>query len=75
MALSTVGSQCAAPGRTVDQAELVGPEWQLPYGGRARASMAFHAEFAHAHGERVRISPREDLGLHTARHQSVITEW
>ncbi|MCX5336147.1 MULTISPECIES: PDR/VanB family oxidoreductase [unclassified Streptomyces] len=47
----------------VQQAELLGAEWQLLYGGRTRASMAFHEELTAAHGERVHIAPQDEVGL------------
>jgi ferredoxin-NADP reductase len=39
-----------------------GADWQLLYGGRRRASMAFLDELA-AYGERVRIYPEDEEGL------------
>ena len=47
----------------VHQAELLGLDWQLLYGGRTRSSMAFHEELTAAHGERVHIVPQDELGL------------
>jgi ferredoxin-NADP reductase len=44
------------------QADLVGAEWELLYGGRRRASMAFLDELA-AYGDRVRIVPQDECGL------------
>jgi ferredoxin-NADP reductase len=46
----------------VHQADLVGAEWQLLYGGRRRASMAFLDELA-GYGDRVRVHPQDELGL------------
>lgn len=46
----------------VHQAELLGAEWQLLYGGRTRTSMAFHDELAR-HGDRVRVVPGDEHGL------------
>ncbi|MFI5805080.1 PDR/VanB family oxidoreductase [Streptomyces sp. NPDC051561] len=46
----------------VRQAELLGTEWELVYGGRSRDSMAFGAEVA-AYGERVRVVPQDECGL------------
>jgi ferredoxin-NADP reductase len=40
----------------------VGADWQLLYGGRRRASMAFLDELA-AYGNRVRICPEDEEGL------------
>jgi ferredoxin-NADP reductase len=39
-----------------------GAEWELHYGGRTRASMAFLAELA-PHGDRVRLHPQDEVGL------------
>ncbi|MER5791898.1 PDR/VanB family oxidoreductase [Streptomyces sp. NPDC001980] len=47
----------------IHQAELLGTEWQLLYGGRARASMAFAGELSAGYGERVHIVPQDDCGL------------
>ncbi|MFJ4422385.1 PDR/VanB family oxidoreductase [Streptomyces bobili] len=47
----------------IRQAELVGAEWHLLYGGRTRASMAFHADLTHTYGERVRVRPQDEFGL------------
>jgi ferredoxin-NADP reductase len=46
----------------IHQADLVGADWQLLYGGRRRASMAFLDELA-GYGDRVRIHPQDELGL------------
>ncbi len=47
----------------VRQAELLGADWQLLYGGRTRASMAFREELAETYGERVHVVPQDELGL------------
>ncbi|NUP14525.1 MAG: oxidoreductase [Streptomyces sp.] len=47
----------------IRQAEVVGADWQLLYGGRTRASMAFHSDLADAYGERVHVSPQDECGL------------
>ncbi|MGY0064278.1 PDR/VanB family oxidoreductase [Streptomyces sp. LZ34] len=47
----------------VRQAELLGVDWQLLYGGRTRASMAFREELTAAYGDRVHIVPQDELGL------------
>ncbi|MGW3447199.1 PDR/VanB family oxidoreductase [Streptomyces sp. NPDC001076] len=47
----------------VRQAELLGADWQLLYGGRTRSSMAFRAELTEAYGERVHVVPQDELGL------------
>ena len=46
----------------IHQADLVGADWQLLYGGRRRASMAFLDELA-GYGDRVRIHPQDEYGL------------
>jgi cytochrome P450/ferredoxin-NADP reductase len=43
-------------------AEAAGAEWELVYGGRRRASMAFLDELA-AYGDRVSIRPQDETGL------------
>nr|WP_271211753.1 PDR/VanB family oxidoreductase [Rhodococcus wratislaviensis]GLK37938.1 ferredoxin [Rhodococcus wratislaviensis] len=45
----------------VRQAELMGIDWQLLYGGRTRRSMAFRDELA-AYGDRVSVVPRDEQG-------------
>ncbi|MFJ9173594.1 PDR/VanB family oxidoreductase [Streptomyces sp. NPDC102360] len=45
------------------QAELLGLDWQLLYGGRTRPSMAFRAELLAAHGGRVHVVPQDEEGL------------
>ncbi|MFI7501728.1 PDR/VanB family oxidoreductase [Streptomyces sp. NPDC049687] len=47
----------------IHQAELLGADWRLLYGGRTRAAMAFHEELSAAYGERVHIVPRDECGL------------
>ncbi|MCL6732148.1 PDR/VanB family oxidoreductase [Streptomyces neyagawaensis] len=47
----------------IHQAELIGADWQLLYGGRSRASMALREELSAAHGDRVHISPQDECGL------------
>ncbi|WP_241175824.1 PDR/VanB family oxidoreductase [Modestobacter sp. KNN46-3] len=44
------------------QAELLGADWRLLYGGRQRSSMAFLDELA-AHGDRVQVCPQDEHGL------------
>ncbi|MFI1371986.1 PDR/VanB family oxidoreductase [Streptomyces longwoodensis] len=46
----------------IRQADVTGTDWQLLYGGRTRASMAFQADLVEAHGERVHIRPRDECG-------------
>jgi ferredoxin-NADP reductase len=46
----------------IRQADLVGADWQLLYGGRCRSSMAFLDELAR-HGDRVRLHPQDERGL------------
>jgi cytochrome P450/ferredoxin-NADP reductase len=43
-------------------AEAAGAEWELVYGGRQRASMAFLDELA-AYGDRVSVRPQDETGL------------
>jgi ferredoxin-NADP reductase len=44
------------------QAELLGADWRLLYGGRTRTSMAFLDELA-PYGDRVQVVPHDELGL------------
>jgi ferredoxin-NADP reductase len=46
----------------VAQAELLGADWRLLYGGRRRASMAFLDELG-AYRERVHVVPQDEFGL------------
>jgi len=46
----------------IAQADVLGAEWRLLYGGRRRASMAFLDELA-AHGDRVQAVPQDEHGL------------
>jgi ferredoxin-NADP reductase len=46
----------------VHQAALLGADWQLLYGGRRRASMAFLDQLA-GYGDRVRLVPQDEQGL------------
>jgi ferredoxin-NADP reductase len=46
----------------IRQADLLGADWNLLYGGRRRRSMAFRDELA-AYGDRVRLVPEDELGL------------
>jgi cytochrome P450/ferredoxin-NADP reductase len=46
----------------VRAAEAAGATWQLLYGGRRRASMAFLDELA-AYGDRVMVRPQDETGL------------
>lgn len=45
----------------IHQAELLGADWHLVYGGRRRASMAFLDELAR-YGDRVHLVPEDELG-------------
>ncbi|MFE7168146.1 PDR/VanB family oxidoreductase [Streptomyces sp. NPDC057616] len=45
------------------QAELLGAEWQLLYGGRTRSSMAFRDRLTAAYGDRVHLVPQDESGL------------
>ncbi|OJG06075.1 Phenoxybenzoate dioxygenase subunit beta [Pseudonocardia autotrophica] len=44
------------------QAEVMGADWQLLYGGRTRESMAFLPELAEF-GDRVLVAPQDECGL------------
>lgn len=46
----------------IHQAELLGADWQLLYGGRTRSSMAYRDELSAAHGVRVHIVPQDEQG-------------
>lgn len=46
----------------IHQADLLGAEWALLYGGRRRASMAFREEFSR-YGDRVHLVPEDEQGL------------
>lgn len=46
----------------IQQAQLLGAEWQLLYGGRERASMAFLDELE-SYGDRVHVAPEDVFGL------------
>ncbi|MEV7098677.1 PDR/VanB family oxidoreductase [Amycolatopsis sp. NPDC051045] len=46
----------------LDRVARAGHEWQLVYGGRTRASMAFTADLAR-HGDRVTFRPQDEHGL------------
>lgn len=46
----------------LQQAERVGADWSLHYGGRTRAGMGFLDELAR-HGERVHVVPQDERGL------------
>ncbi|MFH9674029.1 PDR/VanB family oxidoreductase [Streptomyces sp. NPDC017405] len=47
----------------LEQAEQQGSAWELAYGGRTLASMAFRDTLATRYGERVRIRPEDVYGL------------
>jgi ferredoxin-NADP reductase len=46
----------------IAQAQLLGADWRLLYGGRRRSSMAFLDELA-GYGERVQVAPQDEVGL------------
>lgn len=46
----------------IQQAEMLGIDWELLYGGRTRSSMAFVKELA-AYGDRVLVRPQDEYGL------------
>jgi ferredoxin-NADP reductase len=61
--LFIAGGIGVTPIRTMISAAVArGAEWQLVYGGRTRASMAFVEELS-GHGERVTIHPADERGL------------
>ena len=47
----------------VASADAVGAEWQLVYGGRTRASMAFREQLQARYGDRVVVAPQDETGL------------
>jgi ferredoxin-NADP reductase len=47
----------------VAAAEASGAEWELLYGGRTRASMAFGSELEETYGSRVALRPQDEYGL------------
>jgi ferredoxin-NADP reductase len=47
----------------VGAAAAAGADWQLVYGGRSAATMAFAAELRAAYGERVQLRPQDEHGL------------
>ncbi|MGW0043598.1 PDR/VanB family oxidoreductase [Rhodococcus sp. NPDC003348] len=47
----------------IDAAQRAGVPWELHYGGRSRASMAFLQEIAALPGERVHLYPQDEVGL------------
>jgi ferredoxin-NADP reductase len=46
----------------IAEAEAAGADWQLLYGGRHRASMAFLDELA-GYGDRVTVAPQDEVGF------------
>jgi ferredoxin-NADP reductase len=46
----------------IHQAELLGADWALLYGGRHQSSMAFLDDLA-LHGQRVHVRPQDEYGL------------
>ncbi len=46
----------------IREAEALGADWHLTYGGRTRGSMAFLDEVAR-YGERVTVAPQDEVGL------------
>jgi ferredoxin-NADP reductase len=46
----------------IAQAQLLGADWRLLYGGRTRRSMAFLDELA-SYGDRVQVAPQDEVGL------------
>lgn len=47
----------------IAEAERLGTPWQLTYGGRSRASMAFTRDLVERYGDRVQLVPQEEFGL------------
>ncbi|TQS41205.1 oxidoreductase [Cryptosporangium phraense] len=47
----------------VAAATAAGADWELHYGGRSRASMAFSHRLAADYGDRVRVHPQDETGL------------
>ncbi|MFF3501672.1 PDR/VanB family oxidoreductase [Streptomyces sp. NPDC003247] len=47
----------------IHQAASTGTDWQLLYGGRTRASMAFRDDLTDSYGDRVHLSPQDECGL------------
>ncbi|MEB3370038.1 PDR/VanB family oxidoreductase [Saccharopolyspora mangrovi] len=47
----------------VAAADARGADWQLVYGGRTRASMAFRETLYQAYGKRVSVRPQDEYGL------------
>ncbi|MER7174337.1 PDR/VanB family oxidoreductase [Streptomyces mesophilus] len=47
----------------IHQAELMGIDWQLLYGGRTRTSMAFREHLTDTYGGRVHLRPQDECGL------------
>ncbi|KOX22288.1 PDR/VanB family oxidoreductase [Nocardiopsis sp. NRRL B-16309] len=47
----------------VRAAHAAGADWRLLYGGRTRTAMAFGADLARDHGDRVALAPQDEVGL------------
>lgn len=47
----------------IDAAAFAGADWQLAYGGRSRATMAFAEELRQRYGDRVQLHPQDETGL------------
>jgi ferredoxin-NADP reductase len=47
----------------ITEAERVGAEWELHYGGRSRRSMAFLESLEEVTGNRVTLHPQDEVGL------------
>ncbi|MEU6020751.1 PDR/VanB family oxidoreductase [Micromonospora sp. NPDC047134] len=50
-------------GPMVAAADAAGADWQLVYGGRSRATMAFADSLQKKYGDRVRLCPQDETGL------------
>lgn len=46
----------------IEQAEAMGREWRLAYGGRSRSSMAFLDELVEAYGDKILVYARDEAG-------------
>ncbi|UIJ63853.1 PDR/VanB family oxidoreductase [Amycolatopsis acidiphila] len=58
----------------VHQADLLGADWRLVYGGRTRRSMAFLDELAR-YGDRVHVCPQDEYGLLDLDHRLGEPDW
>ncbi|GAA2597562.1 PDR/VanB family oxidoreductase [Streptomyces axinellae] len=47
----------------LEEAERQGADWELVYGGRSRASMAFREELVKRYPDRIRVHPQDEHGI------------